>query len=1020
MLGPLEVLDRGQDLPLGSGRQRALLALLLVHANEALAVDRIVDELWGESPPATAAKIVQIYVSQLRKALGEGRIVSQRPGYLLRLEPGELDVDRVEILRAQAREAEPEQASALLRKAIGVWRGHPLSDVAYDDFVQPEVARLKELHLALLEERIDADLAVGRQADLVPELELLVARYPLQERLRADQMLALYRCGRQADALAAYQDVRRTLDEQLGIQPGERLRSLEQAILNHDEALAAPPGPERRQTAVARRRGPWFVVAGAVVLLAAGIAAAVLELTHGGGSVGLASVMPDSLAAVDPSTQQIVGQVPVIGRPSQVAVSGGLVWVYDFESRTLSGIDPLKLTIRHQLAPGSYVDELEDAGSGLWLLDAGGRRLLEVDPFYASVAMRVPLPAVPAGERVAPTRFATGGAAPAVNVALAIGDQRLWLTDGATGLLELDAASGRTIRRLDLHVPLNAVAAGAGAVWALSGPRAAVFEVDPRTGRETARIPLESRRGVAAPFPFALAVGEGAVWVLGGSPASVTRIDPKLGSVTATIPLGIGADPVAIATGSGAVWVADSGTATLARIDASTNALTGIHIGGAPVGVAVGGGRVFVSVQPSLTVGNVAPAATLSAPQAAALGALPSSFCSPVYYDGRRQPRYLIAADLPLQGYGGLEQTLQMSDAIRLALAEGRFRAGSYSVGYQLCDDSSAQLGSWSPATCRMNAKAFVATPRLLGVIGPLNSGCAEIELPIIESAAGGPLAMISPSATYVGLTHRGVATLPGEPGRYYPRGVRNFVRTVAADDAQGAADAFVAKRLGVRALYLLTDGEPYGIGLAGAVDAAARKLGITVAGSSTWEAKPATFPALIRRIKRSGADGVFLSGYVEQDGPQLIRALRRALGPHEKIVTPDGFTPIEALLNAGAAAEGVTISVPGTDPTRLPAAGRRFADRFAAAAGNPTLPYSAGAAQAAQSLLAAIARSNGSRASVNTELRTTPTVDGILGSFHFDPNGDTTLGTVTIYRIQNGKAVIWQVVQPRRSSPRH
>jgi DNA-binding SARP family transcriptional activator len=425
VLGPLEVLDAGQVLPLGSGRQRALLALLLVHPNEALAVDRIVDELWEGSPPATAAKIVQVYVSQLRKALGEGRIVTQRPGYLLRVEVGELDVDRVAALRAQALEADPAATAGLLREALAVWRGEPLADLNYNGFVQPELARLGELRLAVLEDRIDADLALGRHADLLPELESLVARHPLQERLRAQQMLALYRCGRQANALAAYQDARRTLDTQLGIQPGEQLRTLEQAILNQDATLAAPaPTPEARAAARGRRRGLRLVVAAAALLLVAAVAAGAVELTRSGGTASRATVQPDALGVIDPSTNRIVGQLPIVGSVSKVAVAGGLVWVWGDASRTLSAIAPASLKVRHQLAPGAFADELA-AGSGhLWLLDAGGRRLVEIDPIYASVVKRISLPPTAASERTAVDE----GLA---NVRLATGADSLWVTDGS-------------------------------------------------------------------------------------------------------------------------------------------------------------------------------------------------------------------------------------------------------------------------------------------------------------------------------------------------------------------------------------------------------------------------------------------------------------------------------------------------------------------------------------------------------------------------------------------------------------
>jgi DNA-binding SARP family transcriptional activator len=244
LLGPLEVVDNGHILPLGGAKQRALLASLLLRANEVVSTDRLIDEIWGEAPPPTAVKVVQVYVSQLRKVIepsGGHVILTQPPGYMARLEPGELDVHRFERLvddgRAALASGRPDRASDLLREALDLWRGPALADFAHELFAQPAVARLEELRIAALEERAGADLALGRHAELVGELEALVAEHPLRERLREALMLALYRSGRQAEALEAYQDARRALVEELGINPGTSLQELERAILRHDPSL---------------------------------------------------------------------------------------------------------------------------------------------------------------------------------------------------------------------------------------------------------------------------------------------------------------------------------------------------------------------------------------------------------------------------------------------------------------------------------------------------------------------------------------------------------------------------------------------------------------------------------------------------------------------------------------------------------------------------------------------------------------------------------------------------------------
>jgi DNA-binding SARP family transcriptional activator len=252
ILGPLEVCDDGRRLALGGARRRALLAMLLLHPNEVVSSDRLIDALWGEKPPDNAAKALQVHVSGLRKLLepehrpGEphGVLVTRPPGYLLELAPEQLDLGRFERLRTEASQAlaagDAAAAVGKLRGALALWRGSPLADVAYEPFAQTEIARLEELRVAALEDRLEAELALGRHSDVVGELEALIAEHPLRERLRAQLMLALYRSGRQAEALAAYQDARRALVDELGIEPGRSLCELERAILRQDRGLELP------------------------------------------------------------------------------------------------------------------------------------------------------------------------------------------------------------------------------------------------------------------------------------------------------------------------------------------------------------------------------------------------------------------------------------------------------------------------------------------------------------------------------------------------------------------------------------------------------------------------------------------------------------------------------------------------------------------------------------------------------------------------------------------------------------
>jgi predicted ATPase/DNA-binding SARP family transcriptional activator len=264
MLGPLEVREEGRPLPLGGGKRRILLGVLLLHPNEAVSSERLVDELWGARPPEAARKLVQGYVSGLRKVLGADRLATRQPGYLVRLEAGELDLNEFERLSAAARaEREPWRAAERWREALELWRGPALADLRFEGFAGREAERLNELRLAALLERIEADLALGRHAELVGELEALVAEHPLQERLRGRLMLALYRSGRQAEALEVYRATRRLLAEELGLEPSAELQRLERLVLTQDEELDLPrlqapaepqaPPPAERPEPVRRR-----------------------------------------------------------------------------------------------------------------------------------------------------------------------------------------------------------------------------------------------------------------------------------------------------------------------------------------------------------------------------------------------------------------------------------------------------------------------------------------------------------------------------------------------------------------------------------------------------------------------------------------------------------------------------------------------------------------------------------------------------------------------------------------------
>jgi branched-chain amino acid transport system substrate-binding protein len=398
------------------------------------------------------------------------------------------------------------------------------------------------------------------------------------------------------------------------------------------------------------------------------------------------------------------------------------------------------------------------------------------------------------------------------------------------------------------------------------------------------------------------------------------------------------------------------------------------------------------------------------------VSALPASSCSDIYYEGDGDPDYLIASDLPLQG-SGRTQTVQMTEAIKFILKQDNFKAGKYKVGYQSCDDATAQAGKWASEKCSANANAYAQNKNLIGVIGTFNSGCAEIIIPVLNRAADGPVGMISPANTYVGLTHSGPGTAAGEPDKYYPTGTRNYIRIVAADDYQGAADALFAKQLGLKSVYILNDKEAYGLGVATDFKNSLvnPSVGIKVAGFAAWNGKASSYTGLATKIKQSGADAVFLGGLICENGGKLVKDLRSVLGTNVKILSPDGFTPISAVVDgAGTASEGQYVSVAGQPNENLGPTGKKFVTDFSKQIGgqNPD-PYSAYAAQAAQVLLTAIEKSDGTRKSVAENLLNTKVTDGILGSFTINSDGDTNSNPVTIYQIKGGKQTTVKTIVP-------
>ena len=575
VLGSFDVLEDERSLALGGPKQRALLVVLVLRRGEAVSTDRLVDELWGEHAPASAAKIVQGYVSHLRRALGDGLLVTRGRGYLLQTARGQVDLDRFDELVAEGRRAlqagDARLASDRLRGALALWRGPPLADFSYEPFAQGEIARLEEERLAALEDRIDADLALGEHAALVSELDSLVREHPLRERLQAQLMLALYRCGRQAEALERYQQARRELVDQLGIEPGRALRELEQSILEQDPALD-PPARRTGEPAIARRRGSRhslsLLVGGGALLLAAAVAAATVTLT-GGRAVTAAA---NSVAVINPQQNRVVGQISVGVGPDDIAAGAGGIWVANTDDHSISHIDPASRTVVDTLSFGDTVDGVA-AGSGeLWTVDSTRGEAARVDPTFKTLLRPVRVGDEPGW-----------GSSPNP---LAVGDGATWVANDASEVLRIPD-SGARVSRIEVGNHPSGIAIGDGATWVADDSDDTVSRID-STGSVSTPIPV-------GPGASGIAVGGGAVWVADTLADRLVRINPTTGSVTNTI--SVGTRPRGVTFGDGSVWVANSGDGTVSRVDPHSDRVTAtIAVGQSPQALVVTAGSVWVSV----------------------------------------------------------------------------------------------------------------------------------------------------------------------------------------------------------------------------------------------------------------------------------------------------------------------------------------------------------------------------------------------------------------------------------------
>lgn len=386
--------------------------------------------------------------------------------------------------------------------------------------------------------------------------------------------------------------------------------------------------------------------------------------------------------------------------------------------------------------------------------------------------------------------------------------------------------------------------------------------------------------------------------------------------------------------------------------------------------------------------------------------------CGPILFHGAGKPDYLIVSDLPLRNPpGGREQVA----GIKQALQRRGFRAGKYMVGYESCDDSSATTGARDTAVCTANAKAYADDASVVGVIGPYNSDCAALEIPILNRARKGPLGMIGTGTTSPQLTARVPGGDPGTPESYYPTGVRNFVRLAAPDQFQAAAAAIFAQEHHLGRVYVLSDGEPYGSGMADWFRQDARTRDVHVIGSDTWNPRARSYGALLGKVSRAHPDAVYLSGFAFLHGTKVLKELRAKLPAKTVFFAPDGFADWgEDVSEAGTAANGLYFTLAMVPPSAAGPLGKRI---LQGTGSEPARDEQYGAlygAAAVELLLDAIASSDGTRRSVVTQLFAGSTRRSILGRFEFDRNGDPTVGATTVFQIRGKQATASEVLYPR------
>ena len=561
ILGPVEAVRDGNRVDLGAPQQRALLALLATSRGPT-PLETIIDRLWPDDPPASAAKVVQTYVSRLRKALGEDTIERRGGGYALTTPPTALDAVRFEQLVREG----------AFHEALALWRGPALADLGNMPGLAAEAARLEEERLGVLELRIDADIAAGHHGEVVGELRTLVSQHPLRERFVGQLMLALYGTGRQAEALQVYRDARRRFDA-LGLEPAPQLRELERKILEQNEQLPVAKTRDDVTAEASAKMSRRRAVAVGLTLIAVVIVAVVVAVFSfdDGTSAVVVSSAPNTIVRIDAKTAKVVESIPVGRNPSSIAATAKYVWVVNDTDGTLSRVDTSNTHVE-------TIGRLPEVG----IVTTDERGYAYVSGFDDALVSQVDPESLRVVKRYSVESRATG---------LAVGGGSLWVVDRLVDKVKrVDLATGKVEGTFPVGADPIFAAFGYGALWVVNTDGVSVSVIRPGLTRvQTISVPSR---------PLQVAVGESGVWVADWKEGAVTRIDPDTRRVIDKIedPKSFGF--LGVAAGGGAVWLASPEfPAQIVRIDARTNRVTAhIPIDGSPRGVAAAGDQIWVSV----------------------------------------------------------------------------------------------------------------------------------------------------------------------------------------------------------------------------------------------------------------------------------------------------------------------------------------------------------------------------------------------------------------------------------------